>query len=229
MGGDMHDENACANDVDGVPKATIWTSPDAMSAWNTYAKLHTRLFPYLYANALEANRSGAPQQRSLFFEFPDPSLAHIDDEFFLGDAILVAPVVHRGERTRNVIFPPGKYLEWPDMVVFQGSAMVDAPLDKLPMFLRADHLVPLYDASIDTLDDRPHPGVIGPSDVAAVYDVIGLVVSDAKFADNLEAKIVGTPPSGRVQVEASGDVTMGGLLLHNATGRRVRWDLYVAP
>jgi alpha-glucosidase (family GH31 glycosyl hydrolase) len=267
MGPDMHDENACANNTDGVPKATIWTAPDAMAAWSTYALLHTRLFPYLYANALEASRTGAPSQRSLFFEFPSPDLAKIDDQFMLGSAILVAPVVHRGQRTRNLTLPPTKWLSWPDGMLYEPGVAgldgvlptvvtVDAPLSKLPLFLRADHLVPLLDPSIETLDDRPHPGVIGPTDVAGVYDVIGLVYQHAQFTlaggAVVEATLSGTfapPPlpaaaseadlatctgcwrkdGMRVRISASGDVSAGGLTVHDTTGRRIRWDLYLAP
>jgi alpha-glucosidase (family GH31 glycosyl hydrolase) len=226
-----------------------------MAAWSTYAQLHTRLFPYLYANSVEASRDGAPSQRALFFEFPDPSLATIDDEFMLGSAILVAPVVRRGERARNVIFPQGQWLAWPDGQLYSGSAMIDAPLTKLPLFLRADRLVPLYDPSIETLDDRPHSGVLGPSDVASVYDVIGLVSKDASFTladgSTIEATLSGAfaPPSlpmateaqlatcdgcwrqdgMRVRISAHGSVTAGGLTLHDTTGRRIRWDLYLSP
>src|SRR4051794_29176802 len=101
----MHDEDACA--LWNGDKGSIWSSPDAQAAWKEYARLHTRLFPYLYSLAKEAHETGAPLMRHVFFEHPDrPELARVDDEFYLGPAILAAPVVKRGATTKVVHLPP---------------------------------------------------------------------------------------------------------------------------
>ncbi len=184
MSSNMQDQDACALNMDGGHKATIWTSPDAKEAWRTYARLHTRLFPYLYALAQEASRTGAPTMRHLLFEHPERvDLAAVDDTFYLGPTLLVAPVVHRGERQRAVELPLGLYLDWRDQRLLEGGRQVtlDAPLDKLPLLLRDGHLLPLLDPRIDTLDDGDHSSapagvdVIGPREVADVYDVVGLL------------------------------------------------------
>lgn len=187
MSSNMHDEDACAGG-DG-PKASIWTAPEARAAWRTYAALHTRLFPYFYGLAAEAHRSGAPVIRHLFLEHPQRrDLAGVDDAYYLGPALLVAPVVQRGARQRTVALPKGPYLDWRDQVVVQGGGpgtqvMLDAPLDKLPLLLRAGYLVPLLDPAIATLAEGGHPGIVGPAEVAGVYDVVGLLAAgqDAAF------------------------------------------------
>lgn len=176
----MQDQDACVGG-DG-PKASIFTSAEAQAAWRTYARLHTRLFPYLYTLAHEATRSGAPVIRHLFLEHPDrPDLAGVGDEYYFGPALLVAPVVRRGARDRAVRLPAGLYLDWRDQALVRGGGEVQvaAPLDKLPLFLRDGHLVPLLDPSIDTLAEEDLPDVIGPRDVAGVYDVVGLVSKEA--------------------------------------------------
>jgi alpha-glucosidase (family GH31 glycosyl hydrolase) len=259
----MHDEDSCTG---GSGKATIWSSTDAQSSWRAYAGLHTRLFPYLYTLAHEAHATGAPVIRHLFFEHPDrPELAAVDDEYYFGPALLVAPVVHRGLRARDVALPPGRYLDWRDRVLLTGGATVtvDAPLDKLPLYLRAGHLVPLLDPAVDTLAEEELPEIVSAADVADVYDVVALLAPEAADArltlwdgGELAATLGGAfaPPAlpaaaseaelatcdgcwlaeeladglRRVRVTASGDVAAGGLALHAATGRRVRWDVALA-
>jgi alpha-glucosidase (family GH31 glycosyl hydrolase) len=178
MCSNMHDEDACAGG--SGPKASIWTSTDARAAWAEYALLHTRLEPYLLALAAAAHTSGAPLIRHLFLEHPDRAdLASVDDSYYFGPALLVAPVVKRGATSRTLALPDGAWLDWRDQKLITntggGSVTLDAPLAKLPLLLRDGQLVPLLDPSIQTLDEEAHPGVIGPAEVASVYDVVGLV------------------------------------------------------
>ena len=174
---DMHDEDACSDAMDAGQKASIWTSPDAQQAWKTYAKLHTRMLPYYYTLAIRANATGTPILRTLFLETTERKFADVGDTYFVGPSLLASPVITRGATTKDVTFPDGKWLDWTDQVVIDGGATVTvpAPLAKLPLFLRDGALVPLLDPSIDTLADWQHPPVVGPSDVADVYDVVGFV------------------------------------------------------
>jgi alpha-D-xyloside xylohydrolase len=168
----MQDQNACVGG-DRSRKATIWTSPDAQAAWKTYARLHTRLQPYFLTLGHEAHRTGAPIIRHLFLENPDRAdLAAVDDAYYLGPALLVAPVLTRGARARDVALPPGRWLDWQAPRVLEGAVTVDAPLDRLPLFLRERRIVPLLDATIDTLAPEEHPDVVGPADVAGVLDAV---------------------------------------------------------
>src|SRR5207244_2910362 len=131
-----------------------WSSPDAQAAWKTYARLHTRLQPYFLALAKSAHETGVPAIRHVFLEHPDrPDLASVDDEFYLGPSLLVAPVVKRGARTRDLHIPFFAYLDWTDQAEIRsiGTATVSAPLAKLPLFIREGSIVPLLDPRIDTL------------------------------------------------------------------------------
>ena len=68
---------------------------------------------------------------------------------------------------------------WVDQKVIDGGQTVtlDAPLAKLPLLLRENHLVPLLDPSIDTLAKETSPEIISADDVADVYDVVGYLTS----------------------------------------------------
>ncbi|MCK6530293.1 hypothetical protein L6R50_22970 [Myxococcota bacterium] len=171
----MMDQSACTFAEDSADKADIFDSEEGQRAWKTYARLHTRLFPYLYSLSHEAHATGAPIVRHVFFEHPDrPDLSGTDDAYYLGPALFVAPVVERGATTKTVTLPEGDYLDWSDAAPVTGGTTVtlDAPLDKLPLLLRAGHLVPLLDPAIDTLAEESNPDVVGPADVADVYDVV---------------------------------------------------------
>ncbi len=190
----MQDQNACVGG-DPAAKANIWNAPDAYDAWKTYARLHTRLFPYLYTLGREANATGAPIMRHVWFEHPASDLASEDTAYYLGPALYVAPVIERGARTKTVTLPPGTFIDWDTGALVRGGTTVtlDAPLAKLPLLLRAGYLVPLLDPAIDTLAEESSPTIVSPPDVADVYDVVGALVPDgsARFTlydgDTLEA------------------------------------------
>jgi alpha-glucosidase len=109
-------------------------------------ELRYRLLPYLYTLFREAEASGAPPLRPLWFDHPgDSKAAIIDDEYELGDALLVAPVVAPGARKRDVYFPAdADWIDWYEGVRYAGGSTVSiaAPLDRLPLFVRAGAIVP---------------------------------------------------------------------------------------
>ena len=64
------------------------------------------------------------------------------------------------------------------------TVTLDAPLAKLPLLVRAGHLVPLLDPAIDTLAEETSASIVSPPDVADVYDVVGALApgaTDARF------------------------------------------------
>ncbi|HVK83305.1 MAG TPA: TIM-barrel domain-containing protein [Kofleriaceae bacterium] len=175
----MQDQSSCVGGDAGA-KANLWRSTDARAAWFTYARLHTRLAPYLYTLGKQANETGAPIMRHVFLEHPDRlDLASEDTAYYLGPALYIAPVLARGARTKTVTLPAGWYLDWQAQALLEGGTThtLDAPLDKLPILLRAGHLVPLLDPTIDTLAEESSPDIVSVADVADVYDVVGLLVT----------------------------------------------------
>ncbi|MBW2262700.1 MAG: glycoside hydrolase family 31 protein, partial [Deltaproteobacteria bacterium] len=180
----MQDQDACLGGTGD--KANIFDDAQAQQAWQTYARLHTRLFPYLYTLSHLAHATGAPIIRHVFLEAPGLPHVGVDEAYFLGPAILVAPVVERGATTKTLDVPIGLYLDWAEeeIVTGGGSVTLDAPLDKLPLLLRDGYIVPLLDPTIDTLAAETHGEVVGPGDVSGVYDVVGFVsaaIGNASF------------------------------------------------
>ncbi|MCC6612229.1 MAG: glycoside hydrolase family 31 protein [Anaerolineae bacterium] len=109
-----------------------------------YAELRYRLMPYLYSEAIACGRTGLPLLRTLALQFQDdPTSMMIEDEFMFGRALLVAPVLDRTNR-RNVYLPRGVWFDyWSKQPVHGGHWLdVDAPLDRLPMYVLGGAILP---------------------------------------------------------------------------------------
>jgi alpha-D-xyloside xylohydrolase len=112
-----------------------------------YLKLRYQLLPYTYSVAYHSYKTGAPYMRALFMDFPgDPKALNIPDEYMYGPAFLVAPVTEQGATQRTVYLPAGSdwYNYWTNERLHGGQAInVDAPIDTLPLFVKAGSIVPL--------------------------------------------------------------------------------------
>ena len=112
-----------------------------------YLKLRYQLLPYTYSVAHRSYQTGAPYMRALFMDFPgDPKAADIPDEYMYGPAFLVAPVTEQGATHRTVYLPAGCdwYNYWTNERLHGGQTIeADAPIDTLPLFVKAGSIVPL--------------------------------------------------------------------------------------
>ncbi|HUW55802.1 MAG TPA: TIM-barrel domain-containing protein, partial [Planctomycetota bacterium] len=129
------------------PENEVWSyGPDAERVLVKYLKLRYRLLPYIYSLAWRTHRTGAPFMRALFMDFPeDENVRDIADEYMFGPAFLVAPVVTQGATEREVYLPAGAdwYDYWTDERHAGGRTIVaKAPVDTLPLFVRAGSIVP---------------------------------------------------------------------------------------
>jgi alpha-glucosidase len=111
-------------------------------------ELRYALMPYLYTQMWRASRDNEPAVRPLFYDFPDDGAIHaVEDAFMLGPHLLVAPVLEEGARQRRVTLPshPGGWFDWHEGRHFDGGelAVVEAPLGRLPLFVRAGAIVPV--------------------------------------------------------------------------------------
>ncbi|MFG2040036.1 TIM-barrel domain-containing protein [Dactylosporangium sp. NPDC048998] len=109
-----------------------------------FLRLRERLRPYLH----EQLRTGLPLLRPLLLEFPgDPAAWDADDAFLFGRDLLVAPVLEPGALQRAVYLPAGASWTHTDSgTTFEGGrhVTVDAPLARIPLFLRDDARLPIH-------------------------------------------------------------------------------------
>lgn len=125
----------------GAPNE-IWSFGDEVfEICKKYIGIREELRPYTRKVMEEAHTKGTPVMRTLFYMFPDdPRCWEIDDEYFYGPDILVAPVLKAGMRERKVYLPEGEnWVLLPGGEKYAGGqeVTVAAPLDCIPVFRRA--------------------------------------------------------------------------------------------
>lgn len=130
--------------------------PDSEEILKNFIKLRYEWLPYNYTLAYENASKGWPLARPLNFnaENPDPKYAAIQDEYLWGNSVLVAPVFEKGARQRKVIFPAGDWINYnnPSLKYKGGDeANVKAPLNELPMFIRAGAFIPQYTRPLENV------------------------------------------------------------------------------
>ena len=130
------------------PGTAIWDyGAAAEPVLANFLKLRYALVPYLYSLGYQTYKTGAPFMRALFMDFPkDPAVATIGDEYMFGPAFLVAPVTEQGVTVRDVYLPAGAdwYDYWTNHRYTGGQTVkAAAPIDKIPLFVRAGSIVPI--------------------------------------------------------------------------------------
>ena len=121
----------------------------AVATFRRYSQLRQRLLPYIYSAAYEMYASGVPVMRPLVFEYPGDRRVHeTDDEFFFGDALLVAPVTKAGATGRQVFLPPGDWFDYWTGQRYEGDRSIDyaAAPDVMPLFVKAGAIIPMQPA-----------------------------------------------------------------------------------
>ena len=158
---------------------------ETLALWKRYAVLHTRLFPYLEAQARLAARTGAPIMRGLGLDYPaDGKAWGITDEYLLGPDLLVAPVLTGGETSRAVYFPADTWIPLAGGTPVVGPTIrsVADPLGEIPVYARTGTvLVLLPPGGVDTLAKTGGPSVTHLSDVGLDRTVWAYLGADGSF------------------------------------------------
>jgi alpha-glucosidase len=109
-----------------------------------YLKLRYELLPFIYTTLEEAHRTGVPLFRPLVLNFQDdPNTYNLDDQFMVGEALMVAPILSPGVTERLVYLPKGTWYDYWTTKKYEGGTMirVEAPLDTVPMFVRGGSII----------------------------------------------------------------------------------------
>ena len=134
------------NDDQTVNEA--WMYPEVTPAIRSAIELRYRLLPYLYTLLWQAHADDEPMLRPTFLDHEHDAQTFAEcDDFLLGRDLLVASVVEPGARQRRVWLPANQD-GWYDFYNHQWYAggqwiALDAPLEKLPLLVRAGAGLPL--------------------------------------------------------------------------------------
>ena len=123
-----------------------------------YTKLRYALMPYIYSLAGKTWFEDYTIMRPLVMDFmADADVMNIGDAYMFGPSFLVAPVYEYGARSRDVYFPDceGWYDFYTNEFIAGGrSEVVDAPYDRMPLYVRAGSIVPMG-PEIQWSDEKP--------------------------------------------------------------------------
>ncbi len=127
---------------------------EAEQICRNYIKFRYQLLPYIYSLFYDASQTGMPIQRSLAINYTHDARVYnglYHNQYLLGPSILVAPVESNKELLK-VFLPPG---EWYDLYTgkfFAGDqeSIVESPIHKLPVFVKASSVLPMQRATAHT-------------------------------------------------------------------------------
>lgn len=147
-------------------------------------ELKYRLLPYIYTYAREAHETGLPLMRPMFLEYPaDMETFSTDAQFMFGSELLVAPVVKKGARNKNVYLPEGTWIDYNNKhTAYSGEQWmtVDAPLNTIPMFVKQGSIMPQMPV-MNYTDEKPvypvtfeiFPAAAGSETTFSLYEDAG--------------------------------------------------------
>jgi alpha-D-xyloside xylohydrolase len=125
----------------------LWSyGPDAQAILTSYDRLRYRLLPYIYSLAWKTTNEAYTPMRPLAMDFRgDRRALDVGDEFLFGPSILVNPVTEPGATSRHVYLPKAKWYDFWTGREVDGGVAIDtaAPLDRMPLFVRAGSIVPM--------------------------------------------------------------------------------------
>ena len=133
-----------------------WFYPEVADLIREWLKLRYALIPYILQAAKETTVSGMPILRAMYLYYPgDPACRTIDDQYFFGKDLLVAPFTKPGGR-RSVYLPKGVWVD-----LFTGAEEVgptwtderEWPDAHFPVFARKEAQIPVYPEAVQCTDE----------------------------------------------------------------------------
>lgn len=115
-----------------------YAAPGFMDEMRYWHELHEKLRPYLWKTAQDCVRESKPFMRPLIYEWPsDTNAITCQDEYLLGDDLLVAPLLQENAESRDVYLPEGVWFDFFDGAEYIGKQTITAGNNgKLPVFTR---------------------------------------------------------------------------------------------
>lgn len=144
-----------------------------------YATEHMRIVPYIYNLSRLAERKGYPAVRHLFLEYPHivrylpEKLEVIEQQFLLGENILVVPIVEKGTEIREAFIPPGVWLDYfSNHIEYDGGkegkfVEMRIPIGKISVLVKKG-------SCIDVFEPVPHSLVPIDIEIKKRYDLLDI-------------------------------------------------------
>jgi alpha-D-xyloside xylohydrolase len=140
----------------GTNKREPWHYPAISDIIRKYWKLRYQLIPYILQQSEITTRTGMPVLRAMILHYPeDRACRQIDDQYFFGEKMLVAPVMN-SENMRDIYLPEGTWVHFFSHEVFEGNRWlknVEVALDEIPVFVKRGASIPMYLEDVQCTDE----------------------------------------------------------------------------
>lgn len=197
------------------PKYPQALGEPATSINRNYLKLKAAMLPYTYSCAYEAV-AGQPLIRAMFLDYPSDFThsAATKYQYMYGPSMLVAPIYQptqadaQGNDIRNGIYlPEGQWIDYFTGDVYEGGRILnnfDAPIWKLPLFVKAGAIVPM---------NRPNNNIYEVNTAERIFDIWPAGHSEFTLYDddgNTEAYLRGKHATTKVtsELDAKGNLAI---------------------
>lgn len=197
------------------PKYPQALGEPATSINRNYLKLKAAMLPYTYSCAYEAV-AGQPLIRAMFLDYPSDFThsAATKYQYMYGPSMLVAPIYQptqadaQGNDIRNGIYlPEGQWIDYFTGDVYEGGRTLnnfDAPIWKLPLFVKAGAIVPM---------NRPNNNIHEVNTAERIFDIWPAGHSEFTLYDddgNTEAYMRGEHATTKVtsELDAKGNLAI---------------------
>ncbi len=111
----------------------------------SFIELRYKLLPYNYSLALYNALTGAPLARSMDYNNPEKtSFNNINDQYFWGENMLIAPMMVKNTTSRTIILPEGNWVDYLTNKIYAGNKTitVNASIETMPVFIKAGSFIP---------------------------------------------------------------------------------------
>ena len=123
----------------GAPNEVWSYGEEVYEICKKYMNIREEMRDYTRSLMKEAHEKGTPVMRTMFYVYPEDQVCwEIEDQYFYGNDILVAPVYKAGARSRKVYLPEGQWTELETGKIYTGKQWIDAeaPLERMPVYIR---------------------------------------------------------------------------------------------
>ena len=124
----------------GAPPTEPWEyTPEFLEIFKKCTELKYSLMPYIIDEAEICCENGWPMLRTLFFEYPNDNGSWlIEDEYFFGEALLVAPIFESGTQERAVYLPSGNnWIDYQTKTEYEGGRWHTIQAGEIPIIIMA--------------------------------------------------------------------------------------------
>lgn len=119
--------------------AKVFEQPDFIIEMRFWHNLRMNLMPYLYSTAIDCVEYSRPMMRPLAYDWPqEPDAVSAEDEFLLGESLLVAPILEENASVRTAYLPEGEWYCLFTRRKITGSAYIRTDIAGVfPVFIRS--------------------------------------------------------------------------------------------